>query len=219
MAIAQTNIAVLNADGTEQNAPKVPNTNDAPVSGGPTTPALSRGTVANTSIAFSNSNLAHVCDISPTIKYEIAKLTMSVTGLIQTIRTEIEALWASSTSSPFADEIRTAIKTIKAKIKTVQKFIRDQLAPIEELQKFIAQLQELIVFIATLPARIASILQQCLSSATSGISEAIDLGKQIQSQVQNGTISKATADIALQEAIASSTEKEVVQDKPVFQKP
>ena len=83
--------------------------------GQPTTAPLARGVVANTAISQSNSDLAHVCDIPAGIKFEIAQLTISISGFINTLRTEIESLWASSSSSPFADEIRNAIKTIKSK--------------------------------------------------------------------------------------------------------
>ncbi|MFZ4599680.1 MAG: phage baseplate assembly protein V, partial [Terrimicrobiaceae bacterium] len=147
--------------------------------GQPTLAPLARGVVANTAISQANSNLAHVCDIPAGIKFEIAKLTISVSGLINTLRTTIEGLWASTSGSPFADEIRNAIKTIKAKVKQIQKFIRDQLEPLQDIQKFIQSLQELIQYIATLPSRIAAFLKQCLSEATKGISDAINVGKDI----------------------------------------
>lgn len=154
--------------------------------GQPTVAPLARGVVANTAISQANSNLAHVCDIPAGIKFEIAKLTISVSGLINTLRTEIEALWASTTASPFADEIRNAIKTIKAKVKQIQKFIRDQLEPLKDIQAFIKSLEELIQYIATLPARIAAFLRQCLNDATKGISDAIDVGKNIAKEIQSG---------------------------------
>jgi hypothetical protein len=154
--------------------------------GQPTLAPLARGQVANTAISQANSNLAHVCDIPAGIKFEIAKLTISVSGLINTLRTEIEALWASTTSSPFADEIRNAIKTIKAKVKQIQKFIRDQLEPLKDIEAFIKSLQELIQYIATLPARIAAFLKDCLSNATQGISDAISIGRDIAGQIQAG---------------------------------
>jgi hypothetical protein len=175
--------------------------------GQPTLAPLARGQVANTAISQANSNLAHVCDIPAGIKFEIAKLTISVSGFINTLRTEIEALWASSTSSPFADEIRIAIKTIKEKIKQIQKFIRDQLEPLKDIEEFIKTLQELIVFIATLPARIAKFLNECLSAATQGISGAIELGKDIASQIQAGVEQDRLA--ALEDA-RLNTENEVV---------
>jgi len=152
--------------------------------GQPTLAPLARGVVANTAISQANSNLAHVCDIPAGIKFEIAKLTIQVSGLINTLRTTIEGLWASTASSPFADEIRNAIKTIKAKVKQIQKFIRDQLEPLQDIQKFIQSLQELIQYIATLPARIAKFLSECLSAATQGISEAITVGKDIAKEVE-----------------------------------
>ena len=152
--------------------------------GQPTLAPLARGVVANTAISQSNSNLAHVCDIPAGIKFEIAKLTISVSGLINTLRTTIEGLWASSSGSPFADEIRNAIKTIKSKVKQIQKFIRDQLEPLKDIQAFIKSLQELIQYIATLPARIAAFLKQCLSEATKGISDAINVGKDIAKEIE-----------------------------------
>ena len=152
--------------------------------GQPTLAPLARGVVANTAISQANSNLAHVCDIPAGIKFEIAKLTISVSGLINTLRTTIEGLWASTASSPFADEIRNAIKTIKAKVKQIQKFIRDQLEPLKDIQAFIQSLQELIQYIATLPARIAKFLSECLSAATQGISDAINVGKDIAKEVE-----------------------------------
>lgn len=154
--------------------------------GQPTVAPLARGQIANTAISQANSNLAHVCDIPAGIKFEIAKLTISVSGIINTLRTEIEALWASTTSSPFADEIRNAIKTIKAKVKQVQKFIRDQLEPLKDIEAFIKSLQELIEYIATLPARIAAFLKDCLSNATQGISDAVEIGRDIANQIQSG---------------------------------
>lgn len=154
--------------------------------GQPTLAPLARGQVANTAISQANSNLAHVCDIPAGIKFEIAKLTISVSGIINTLRTEIESLWAATTSSPFADEIRNAIKTIKAKVKQIQKFIRDQLEPLQDIEAFIKSLQELIQYIATLPARIAAFLKDCLSNATQGISDAISIGRDIAGQIQAG---------------------------------
>lgn len=169
--------------------------------GQPTIAPLARGVVANTAISQANSNLAHVCDLPIEIKFEIAKLTISVSGIINTLRTEIEALWASTTSSPFADEIRNAIKTIKAKVKQIQKFIRDQLQPLRDIQELIKALQDLIQYIATLPARIAAFLKDCLSNATQGISDAINFGKSIASEIQSGAIQDKLAVIEDQKLV------------------
>lgn len=213
----ENSLASVDASGIEKLAPVPPEGVTLSENGKPTIGGLARGNLANSTISVSNSDLAHVCDISPGIKYEIAKFTMDITGLIQTIRTEIEALWAGASASPFADEIRNAITTIKAKIKTIQKFIRDQMEPLKDIQEYIQSLQELAAYILSLPGRIAKFLQECLATATAGISEAVDLGKQIQAQVTSGAISEATADIALQEAVSADASKEVAFTKPTFQ--
>jgi hypothetical protein len=183
--------------------------------GQPTLAPLARGQVANTAISQANSNLAHVCDIPAGIKFEIAKLTISVSGLINTLRTTIEGLWASTASSPFADEIRNAIKTIKAKVKQIQKFIRDQLEPLKDIQAFIQSLQELIQYIATLPARIAKFLSECLGAATQGISDAINVGKDIAKEVEGIRQDQ----LAIVQDAQLVIENEVVPSVNIFERP
>lgn len=183
--------------------------------GQPTLAPLARGVVANTAISQANSNLAHVCDIPAGIKFEIAKLTISVSGLINTLRTTIEGLWASTASSPFADEIRNAIKTIKAKVKQIQKFIRDQLEPLKDIQAFIQSLQELIQYIATLPARIAKFLSECLGAATQGISDAINVGKDIAKEVEGIRQDQ----LAIVQDAQLVIENEVVPSVNIFERP
>jgi hypothetical protein len=173
--------------------------------GQPTLAPLSRGVVDKTAISESNSKVAHVCDISMGMKFEIAKMSFKVSELVETIRTELKALWASASSSPFGDEVRSAVKTIKAQIKVVQKFIKKVQENIQAANDLITQLQKLINFIATLPARIASLLQQCLKEAISGISGAISVGQEIQKNISEGNVSLAKA--------ATSTAQQLLNDK------
>ncbi len=184
--------------------------------GQPTIAPLARGQVANTAISQANANLAHVCDIPAGIKFEIAKLTIQVSGLINALRTAIEGLWAGTVSSPFADEIRNAIKTIKAKIKQIQKFIRDQLEPLKDIQAFIQSLRDLIEYIATLPARIAAFLKQCLSEATKGISDAINVGKDIAKEIEG--IRQDALAVAEDRKLIIENEK-ALSPYPVFERP
>jgi methyl-accepting chemotaxis protein len=172
-----------------------PNQNDNPQPGSPTQPAVARSLIANTSIALSNSNLAHVCDITGDMRYGIAWVSLQVKQLVETIRNAIQGLWASASSSPFGDEIRAVIKAIQAKVKQIQKLI----SKIQEVQKtlnsYIAQLQELIAFIASLPARIAAFLQNCLSAATASLKDAIGNASSIVSSSQNSNLATAAADL------------------------
>lgn len=217
MAVQGPNLAQTQ-NGTEVNAPKVVNTGDAPVSGGPTTPSLSRGLIGNTAIAISNADIAHVCDVSGEIRFEIAKATIAVTGAINTLREEMQALWAGSSASGFSDEVRNEAKTIQNKINELKKFVNDQTEPLKDVQKYAQELQELTIAIARLPVRIAEQLKKCLSNVASGINESIALGKSIEAQVLDGTISKANIDIILQEAIAANAQNELVTTNNI-QKP
>lgn len=157
--------------------------------GKPTLSPLSRGIVEKTAVAESNSKLAHVCDISISMKFEIAKMSFKVSELVEVVRAELKALWASASASPFADEVRSAVKTIKSQIKVVQKFIKKVQDNIKAVEDLVNQLRKIIAYIATLPARIAKFLQQCLKEAIGGISEAIAVGQEIQKNVSEGNVS------------------------------
>lgn len=173
MANTAPNLAQTNADGIEQNKPSVINTGDAPQSGLPTTASLARGNLANTTIAKMNSSLEHVCDISGNIKYSIALVSQKISEAIQAIRTYLEGLWGSTSSSPFGDQIRAAIKYIKAKVAIIKKYIAKAQEAQTAVQQFIADAQALIAYIATLPAKAAALLKQCLTDAIASVKDAI----------------------------------------------
>lgn len=159
--------------------PKPPSGQVQYTPGQPTIAPLGRGIIANTSISVANSNLAHVCDVSSSIKYQIAKLQIFVSGIIQKIRKALSELWKGSSSSPFAEEIRTKIETIKGKIKEIQKWIRENIEPLKRIKEFIEFIQNLIIFITTLPAQLAKLLKECLSEALASASSAISAGKSL----------------------------------------
>jgi ABC-type transporter Mla subunit MlaD len=164
--------------------------------------------VDKTAISQSNANLAHVCDISTSMKFEIAKMAFKVSELVETIRASIKGLWASASSSPFADEVRSAVKTIKAQIKVVQKFIKKVQNNLQAVTDLVDQLQKLVQYIATLPARIAKFLQDCLKEAVGGISGAIAVGQEIQKNISEGNVSLANSSaIAAELAL---TDKETI---------
>lgn len=176
--------------------------------GKPTLSPLSRGVVDKTAISQSNANLAHVCDISVNMKFEIAKMAFKTSELVETIRAAIKGLWASASSSPFADEIRSAIKTIKAQVKVIQKFIKKIQQYAGAVKDLMDQLQKIIQYVATLPARIAKFLQNCLKEALGGISGAIAVGQEIQKNITEGNVSLANSSaIAAELAL---TDKETI---------
>ena len=215
MAIAGPNLAVTTATGTEKNAPTVLNTGDAPSSGGPTTPSLARGLIANTSLGFANDNLAHVCDITGKMKYAIAWAAFKISEAIAAIRTFLEGLWSSTSSSPFGDQVRAAIKYIKAKVEIIKKYIIKVKDAYDEVQKFMADLQALIAWIMTLPAKLAAILKQCLSDAMSTIKDAISNAKEIVTSQTSGSANTATSEQASTESTLSANES-IVEIPPVI---
>jgi phage-related protein len=172
-----------------------PNSNDNPQPGNPSTPAGARSVVANTSISTSNSNLAHVCDITGPLRYSIAWLSLQVKQLVEAIRQTIEGVWSGVSNSPFGDEVRTVIKAIQNKVKQIQSLIAKAKEVQSTIQKFIADAQALIAYIASLPARIVTLLQQCLTSITSSIKDAITNASSIVTDSTNASLTTASTNL------------------------
>lgn len=172
--------------------------------GKPQTPRLTRGIVAGTGVAKTNADVVHVCDITGPLRYSIALTSLKIGEAIRAIRAALEALWAGTSSSPFADEVRAVIKAIKAKLKLVQKFIKKVTDKLKVIQDVIKQLQQLIAYIKSLPARLAEMLKQCLAEATASLKDAIANSKAIVASQSSGTIAAAT-DSTANTSIALST--------------
>jgi uncharacterized protein YoxC len=184
--------------GVETNPPKPNFSGDSPTAGGPTSPSLARGEMANTSISFSNSNIEHVCDISGDIKYVIASVSLGIKQAIEAIRLAVQSLFESSSGSPFADGVRGIITAIQAKVKLIQKLIEKAKEVQADIAGYIAQLQQLVQYIQSLPARIAAVLTQCISDALSSISGAITNAKEIvNAQESGGSLASAATNATL----------------------
>lgn len=175
--MAENTIQTLPEIGNDNLVPL--NVNDGPTPGNPTLAPMARGVVTNTSVAKANASVVHVCDITGDVKYSIALVSLKIGETLQAIRKALSALWAGVTSSPFADEVRAVIKTIKAEIKVAQKFIKSVVDKLKVIQDVIAKLQQLISYIKSLPARLFNLLQQCLTEATASLADAITNSKSI----------------------------------------
>ena len=202
--VAQTK--VVNGKIVETNAPVTVNKNDGNTSGNPTQPAASRSQVANTSVGAANDNLAHVCDISGNLQYSIALASLKTSEIVEKIRTAVQAAWAGSSSSPFADEVRTVIKAIKAKVDLIKKYIKKIQKYQKAVEKFINLCKQLIAYINSLPAKIAALLKECLSAVTSGLTNAISNAKVIVTKADVKELLDAeAADQAANNATAGSS--------------
>lgn len=181
MANTAPTLAQTDSNGIEQNKPSVLNAGDGPQSGLPSNPSLSRGNLANTTLAKMNSSLEHVCDVTGSIRYSIAWTSFKISEAIQAIRTFLEGLWSGATGSPFGDQVRAAVKYIKGKLDILKSYIKKAQEAQTAVQKFIAEAQSLIAYIQTLPARAAAILKQCITDAISSIKDAVVNAKSIVS--------------------------------------
>ena len=165
-----------------------PNSGDNTTAGNPTLPPAALSQITNTSIDKSNNNLTHVCDISGNLQYAIAWASLQVKELIEAVRNAVASLWASSSSSPFADEVRTVIKSIQAQVKQIQALINKAQEVQTVITQYIQKLEQLIAYIASLPARIAQLLSGCLNSAQNSLASTI---------ANASTITTASASAAL----------------------
>jgi len=186
------NTASVDSTGKETNAPIDNNSGD----GGTTFPSLSGGLVANTAISVSNSNLAHVCDITGSMKYSIAWISLQVKQLVESIRQSIQSLWQGNSNSPFGDGASAIVTAIKNMVNQIQKLIQKAKEAQAAVQGYITQLQQLLAYIATIPARIATFLKDCISEATASISSAISNAQAIVNSQSSGALSTATTNSA-----------------------
>ena len=160
--------------------------------GGTTFPSLSGGLIANTAISVSNSNLAHVCDITGSMKYSIAWISLQVKELVESIRQAIQTLWQGSSSSPFGEGVSLIVTAIKNMVNQIQQLIQKAKEAQSAVQGYITQLQQLLAYIATIPARIATVLKDCISEATASISNAISNAQTIVDSQSSGALATAT---------------------------
>jgi len=164
--------------GEELN-PVPTNPYDAPTANNSTLPSKALGRISGTSTGFANDNLAHVCDITGSLRKDVVYVSFLINEGIETIRTAIESLFASASASPFGDAIRTAVAYVQAKIKLIQKYVKKAQEAIAAVNAFIAEVNSLIAYIATLPAKIANFLRQCLLDAKNTLVQSISEGANI----------------------------------------
>lgn len=190
--------------GPTQNVPVMPVDEESNQVGQPNTPPLARGVVDKTNVAKSNSKISHVCDITGGLRYSIAWISLQVSSALRAIREALKALWAGSSASPFADEVRNVIKTIKAEIKQAQKFIKNQLAKLSVIKDVINKIQRLIAYIQSLPAKLAKFVKQCLTEAMASVKDAI----------KSAEVIVGSSDSAAAEKLADATQTQLDNTTP-----
>lgn len=178
---------------------------DVMVTKQPTITQKVRGIVEGTSTGYTNKNLVHVCDITGPLVYGIAFVSFQVGELIQTLRTALQAAWSGLASSPFGDAVKATIDTIKAGVQMIQKFIAKAQEIAQVINDYINQLTELIAYIATLPARIAQSLIQCVTDAISELKITADAKKALEESTAKSVATDTVATLTAGEEIVVVT--------------
>ena len=141
-------------------------TNDGPTSGNPTIPALARGVLADTMIAFSNQNLSHVCDFVGEMQKNIA-LKKFLKAVADKIREGVRAIMAALGVSDLTGQYSWLIDQLKTATRWLKRIQKEILEPILDFEKyvlaFITNVRAIIQWILGLPAKFLALLRDCLN--------------------------------------------------------
>jgi len=199
LASTQTSANNYNSIG-ESVPPAVRNIGDAIIAGVSTIPNLARGIIANTGIAFSNSNVFHICEPfgapaiknttrygfnakgqvrkipqtslgTPVLKMDILLKSATMQAIIAQVRALIED--ALGLASPLIQMIKDVAAYIAGKLEIVNYVLRiynDIVLTIVIVEQYI---NTIINFIATLPFLIANALSECVRLLAAGLANAL----------------------------------------------
>ena len=160
MTIKSPNLATDSTSATPGLA------NDVPAAGGPTISPFATGNIAGTSIDATNNLLVVSCDFANDLKKSLGlkKFLKAIAKWIREgIRTIMRVLGFSDPSGSFSSLIN--------KLKSIAEYIRyikaEYIDPIIEFQKYvlavIVRIRALIQWILSLPAKLLSLLRECLT--------------------------------------------------------
>ena len=153
--------------------------------GQPTTPALARGQIQNTNIAYTNANRAHTCDfVTDLLKNNKLKefLIAGAQAIRNAIRAVMKALGLSDTSGTLTT-LTNQLKEIARTLKFLQKLIQRIVDFEKYVLQYIAEIQKIIQWILSLPAQLQALLAECLYKLIQGIKNVLS---DVISQVSTG---------------------------------
>lgn len=124
-------------------------------------------------IELADKNRVHVCSISQSTKQAIYEFVLLVRQAISAIREKLEAYFASESTSPLIQTIRNKIRKFARELKRILKFVKVIKKLITAIQELIRLAAEILKWLISLPAIIASIVAQCASELISELKSAI----------------------------------------------
>jgi hypothetical protein len=159
------NAAPTDASGKEIKKIVPLNAGDGEVNGTPSTPGLSRGVVINTWIAKTNSDIAHVCDFVTELQKN-QKLKEFLVAQGKKIRDAVRAVMrflGFSDNTGVAQWLKDKLQTVTRELKRIQKEVIQPIIDFEKIAiEYVRQIQQIIQWIQSLPARFAAALADCL---------------------------------------------------------
>jgi len=186
-----------------------------------TTPKLARGIVENTGVGYSNSTLSHSCDISfvfaPGAFPNLSGLTLDLGPLIAAIQNgklraaavvraalvEIAATFRVAINAAIeilgldpTGEISYAISKAKAIFRKINQTIKDIAQVVEDVSYYyflIQDIQQIVAWIQSLPAKVKAMLQGCLTNFTNSIKNVVTQIESIPGQVTSGIQGSTTS--------------------------
>ena len=147
--------------------------------GSPTTSAVASGNSANTAIAASANNRAHICDTTLYVQRNVS-LAKLFEPTIRTIREAVQYIMKALGFNPGSSAVVEQIKKIKRFVDDLQEFMQDIQDAITYFKEVVQKIIGIINYILSLPARFLAYLQNCLSEAFA------ELRKQITDLVSSG---------------------------------
>jgi ABC-type molybdate transport system permease subunit len=123
-------------------------------------------------IKKSDDSKTHSCDISDEIRVKILTKRQSVMMAVKWLRDKISALISFESGSAIGQWVKASVNQLTALLKSVQRFLKFINDVILEIAALIAKIRQLINWILSLPARLLILLQECLTHFFNTIGEA-----------------------------------------------
>lgn len=123
-------------------------------------------------IKKSNEDKTFSCDLSDETKLKILTKKQAVLSAVRWLRDQIASLFSLDSNSALAQSIKAAVKQLTALLKSIQKFLTVVNDIILEIAKITAKIRQMINWILSLPARLLALLQECLTHFFNSLSDA-----------------------------------------------
>lgn len=132
----------------------------------PSTPPLAAGVVENSLIAKTNSEISHVCDISPQVKQITGWIRVKFGYVANLIREKIRAILKALGADPTgeASSLVSFLKKIASYIKRVTEILTDVQNWRDVILETARLASSIINWILNLPQRFLQILNDCLGN-------------------------------------------------------